>query len=118
VRPSAVSTEKIKKDVMPESIRLEPNPDILKAISSKKGDKTIVGFAAESENLITNATDKLNRKNLDMIVANDISAQGAGFDSDLNLVVLIDKNGPLDELKMYRKTDLAHIILDWITSYR
>jgi phosphopantothenoylcysteine decarboxylase/phosphopantothenate--cysteine ligase len=118
VRPSAVSTEKIKKDVMPESIHLEANPDILKAVSSKKGDKTIVGFAAESENLIANATDKLDRKNIDMIVVNDISAQGAGFDSDLNLAVLIDKNGPLGKLEMYRKTDLAHLILDWIATNR
>jgi phosphopantothenoylcysteine decarboxylase/phosphopantothenate--cysteine ligase len=88
--------------------------------SEKSSDsiQTIIGFAAESENIIPNAFEKLKRKNLDLIIANDISIKGAGFDSDLNYAVMVDRNGPVGELQMHRKTELSEAILDWLVAYR
>jgi phosphopantothenoylcysteine decarboxylase/phosphopantothenate--cysteine ligase len=114
VKPAVVSGKKIKKDIMAKNIELELNPDILQAITANKGDKIIVGFAAESEHIVDNATEKLRKKDLDLIVANDISIPGAGFESDRNFAVLIDKKGPIGKLETYQKKDLAQKILDRI----
>lgn len=113
-RPSSASIEKIKKERMPKSIEFELNPDILQAISKNKADKLVVGFAAESENIIENATKKIKKKGLDLIVANDIAKAGVGFGSDFNLAVLINKKGPVGDLETYKKTELAEKILDWL----
>lgn len=113
-RPANPSGEKIKKEKMSKSIELELNPDILQLISDKKDEQLVVGFAAESENVVDNALKKIDKKKLDLMVANDISKEGVGFGSDLNLAVLIDKNGPMGELETYQKTELADKILDWL----
>ncbi len=113
-RPSSSSIEKIKKERMPRSIGLELNPDILQAVSKNKGNKLVVGFAAESEKIIENATKKIKKKALDLIVANDIASPGVGFGSNLNLAVLITKKGPIGDLETYKKTELAEKILDWM----
>ncbi|PIX52448.1 phosphopantothenoylcysteine decarboxylase, partial [Candidatus Aquicultor secundus] len=116
-RPSSSGIEKIKKERMPKSIELELNPDILQAVSKKKGNKLVVGFAAESENIIENATKKIKKKDIDLIVANDIASPGVGFGSDLNLAVLINKKGPVGDLITYKKTELAEKILDWVAAH-
>ena len=91
--PESVQKEKIKKiGEGPLTLKLHPTQDILKAVAEKKTSQLIVGFAAESENIVQSATEKLKRKQLDLIVANDISAPGIGFQSDNNQVVLIDRH--------------------------
>ncbi|OFW34210.1 MAG: hypothetical protein A2074_06365 [Candidatus Aquicultor primus] len=106
---------KIKKEQMGYSITLELNPDILQEVAGHKDRGVIIGFAAESENIIAHATSKLERKMLDLVVANDIGRSDAGFGSDFNLAVLIDHDGPQGELAMYRKSDLASEIIDWLS---
>jgi len=105
---------KIKKERMGDSITLELNPDILHEAAGHKDRGVIIGFAAESENIIANATLKLEKKKLDLVVANDIGRSDAGFGSDFNLAVLIDHDGPRGEFAMYRKSDLASEIIDWL----
>lgn len=105
---------KIKKEKMGDSIALELNPDILQEVTGHKDRGIVIGFAAESENIIDHATSKLEKKKLDLVVANDISRSDAGFGSDFNLAVLIDHDGPRGELAMYRKSDLASEIIDWL----
>lgn len=115
-KPSKYSAGKIKKESMPKSIEIELNPDILRAVSEKKGRRIVIGFAAESENIIENAVEKLKKKNLDMIVVNDIGRPDAGFGSDFNWAALIDSKGPLGDLEVYRKAELAEKIIDWSVS--
>lgn len=115
-KPSKQSDGKIKKKSMPTSIEIELNPDILSAVSEKKGRTIVIGFAAESENIIENATEKLKKKDLDLIVANDIGRSDAGFGSDFNRAVLINSNGPMGDIEVYRKTELAEKIIDWSVS--
>ncbi|MFL2640326.1 MAG: bifunctional phosphopantothenoylcysteine decarboxylase/phosphopantothenate--cysteine ligase CoaBC [Dehalococcoidia bacterium] len=92
------------------SISLKQTPDILKAMSDKKIIK--IGFAAETENLIDNATDKLKEKKLDMIVANDVSSKDSGFSVDNNRVVILDKKGSKTELPLLSKLQVADHIID------
>lgn len=109
-RPATASRGKLKKeDSRQISLKLVRNPDI---ISEVKGTLVKVGFAAESENLIQNAAAKLKEKNLDLIVANDITAADSGFDVDANKVVLIDRAGRKEDLPLLPKSEVAHKILD------
>ncbi len=109
-RPATASRGKLKKeDSRQISLKLVRNPDIL---SEVKGTLVKVGFAAESENLIQNAAAKLKEKNLDLIVANDITAADSGFDVDANKVVLIDRAGRKEDLPLLPKSEVAHKILD------
>ena len=108
-RPVSVAPQKLKKGAGTWSIKLGKNPDILE---ETKGGLVKVGFAAESQNLIENARDKLVRKSLDLIVANDISAVDSGFGSDTNKVLLLDKEGNVEDLPLMSKYELAHRILD------
>ena len=91
--PAEISEQKIKKGSDTETeitLRLVKTPDVLAAIAAQKQDgQFVVGFAAETENLLTNAQEKLKRKGLDMIVANDVTAEGAGFDTDTNIVTFL-----------------------------
>ena len=111
-KPSRKEDQKIKKTSYDKklNLELEQTPDILKQIKNNKITK--IAFAAETENLIENAKIKLKEKNLDMIVANDVSREDIGFNSDDNQVTLIQKNGSITELPIMPKTDLAHILLD------
>ena len=113
--PESVQKEKIKKSgEEPLVLTLQPTQDILKEVAAKKTNQLIVGFAAESENIVQSATEKLQRKQLDMIVANDISAPGIGFQSDNNQVILIDRNAHVESLPLLTKTEIADILLDRI----
>ena len=92
------------------SLSLKQTPDILKAVSTEKIIK--IGFAAETENLINNATEKLNEKDLDMIIANDVSSTDSGFSVDNNRVVILDKKGKQTELHLLTKLEVADHIMD------
>jgi phosphopantothenoylcysteine decarboxylase/phosphopantothenate--cysteine ligase len=114
-RPKEVFAGKLKKDKSEKSIiELERTPDILYELGKKKGDKVLVGFAAEIENMEANALKKLKEKRLDLIVANDISAKEAGFGSDKNRAMLINSKGTVRELSLMPKMDMAEKILDEI----
>ncbi len=97
------------------NLELISNPDIALQAGKLKKNQKIILFAAESENLIENATDKMHRKNADMIVANDITKSGAGFASDTNIVSIIKKNGDVNNYDIMPKTDLAVIIIEELT---
>lgn len=106
------SSQKIKKDGSTLLLELEKNPDILAELGRKKHG-ILVGFAAETENLKENAVSKLNKKNLDMIVANNVSLEGCGFGSDTNIVTIYRKDGFSDIPKM-SKESLSNVIFDHI----
>ena len=113
--PESVQKEKIKKrGEGPLTLTLHPTRDILKEVAEKKTNQLIVGFAAESENIVQSATEKLQRKQLDLIVANDISAPGIGFQSDNNQVVFIDRHSKAESLPLLSKIEIADILLDRI----
>ena len=111
-RVKNASPQKIKKDGSTLLLELEKNPDILAALGEKKHG-ILVGFAAETENLEANAVSKLNRKNLDMIVANDVSREGCGFGSDTNIVTIYRKDG-FSEIPEMSKESLSDVIFDHI----
>jgi phosphopantothenoylcysteine decarboxylase / phosphopantothenate---cysteine ligase len=108
-RPVATAEQKIKRSPAERTLELVPTPDILAEV---KGDLVRVGFAAESQELEKNAADKLARKGLDMIVANDITAPGSGFGTDTNQVTIIDKSGASETLPLLSKYEVAQRILD------
>ena len=112
-RPSERAGSKIKKGSKISAIDLSPTDDILAStIKSRKKNAVIVGFALETDDLIENAKAKLEKKHLDMIVANNANEDGAGFRVATNRVTLITKGGALDEIPLMQKTDLADVILD------
>lgn len=115
-RPIDYSDVKIKKDTNEMVVQLRKNPDILKELGYKKAGQVLVGFAAETDNLLVNATKKIEEKNLDMIVANDITQPGAGFEVDTNIVKVITKDGNIKDLPMMSKYELSHIILDLVAN--
>jgi phosphopantothenoylcysteine decarboxylase / phosphopantothenate---cysteine ligase len=118
-RSVARSVEKIKKNESRLTLELERTPDILAAVSgARTPGQIIVGFAAETENLIDNASKKLSSKSLDMIVANDITQLGAGFDSNTNIVSILVKGQSPVELPMMPKSDVASAILDRVRELR
>jgi len=111
-RPLSVSGQKLKKKDAEMFLSLEKNPDILAEIGANKQGRILVGFAAETQDLLQNATLKLRNKNLDLIVANDITQSGAGFDVDTNVVKLLHADGSIEELPQLSKVDVAHQLLD------
>lgn len=113
-RPLDPSDIKIKKtgDKKDLTINLTENPDIVAHYGSQKKNQIIVGFAAETNDLEKYATEKLKRKNLDFIVANDVTKKGAGFNVDTNIVTIIDKNKNLKEYPKMTKREIGKIILD------
>src|ERR1700720_1171563 len=111
-RPAEAASQKIKKTAGGITLRLEPNPDILATIARKKGHRLIVGFAAETDKVAENARKKLTDKNADLIVANDVTAEGAGFDVDTNIVTLFARDGRDLALPKLTKREVAHRILD------
>lgn len=110
--PKTVAKTKIKKGTGTIALELVENPDILSEVKGEKGDFIRVGFAAESENMVENAREKLKKKNLDLIAANDITATDSGFGADTNRVVLIDRSGKVTKLPLLPKLEVAHKILD------
>jgi phosphopantothenoylcysteine decarboxylase/phosphopantothenate--cysteine ligase len=119
-RPTQRADQKIKKLKESFTLELERTPDILSNVAAARKEGTIVvGFAAESENLLQNARLKLQTKNLDAIVANDITQSGAGFDSDTNAIkILTRSNGNVIDLALMSKADAANRILDMIVKLR
>lgn len=111
-RPIKKEDNKIKKKQDNLVLNLTRNFDILKAIGEKKGNKIVVGFAAETNDIISNAIEKLKKKNLDFIVLNDLKKEGAGFGSDTNIVSIIDKKGEIIHYEKMDKFSLANVILD------
>jgi phosphopantothenoylcysteine decarboxylase/phosphopantothenate--cysteine ligase len=111
-RPNVRAEQKIKKDADILTVELVKNPDIVSEIAkNKKPNQIIVGFAAESENLIENAKKKIESKNLDFVVANDISNNEIGFSSDENEVFVINKNLKIQKLEKDSKKNIAKKIL-------
>ena len=104
---------KIKKSDDDFVIELERNPDILKELGGlKKPNQVLVGFAAETQNLLQYAQSKLEKKNLDFIVANDVSKPGAGFQGDTNIIKILSRDGSIEELPLMTKRELSAIIMD------
>lgn len=112
--PKEKLANKMKKEDGDWILELSRNPDILKHIGKDKGNRVLVGFAAETENLLENAAKKVREKNLDFIVANDITQPGAGFGADTNIVKFLYSDGRVEQLEKMGKQDVAHQILDRI----
>jgi phosphopantothenoylcysteine decarboxylase/phosphopantothenate--cysteine ligase len=117
-RPAETQTEKMKRNREPLTLRLEPTPDILAEAAQSKGDRIMVGFAAETEHVAENARKKLAAKNADLIVANDVTAEGAGFDHDTNIVTLFSSDGRDVALPKLSKSAVAQRILDEVLRLR
>ena len=109
-RPKDKINNKLKGDTL--TLELVKNPDIAKAVGQVKGDRKLVVFCAETQNLIESAKDKLKSKNADIVVANDVTQEGAGFDTDTNIVTIIARDGRCISLPKMKKADVANAILD------
>jgi phosphopantothenoylcysteine decarboxylase/phosphopantothenate--cysteine ligase len=117
LRPAAPASGKIKKADAPGSIALEPTVDILASLGARKGSRTLVGFAAEAGDPVASARRKLASKNLDLVVANDITEPGAGFDCATNRVTLVDR-AATEELPLMDKAAVARAVLDRVEALR
>ena len=117
-RPQKIAAQKIRSKAKEISLALEPTEDILAEIAPRKGNRIVVGFAAETEDLRAHAQAKLESKRLDLIVANDVTLEGNGFDSDYNTVLLLSRNGLERQLPRLRKIDVANEILNEVVSLR
>ncbi|CCY48810.1 MAG: bifunctional phosphopantothenoylcysteine decarboxylase/phosphopantothenate--cysteine ligase CoaBC [Peptostreptococcus anaerobius] len=115
-KPKSYSDKKIKKSDEDLLIRLDRNKDVAKELGKIKKHQVLVGFAAETNDLLDNASAKIKKKNLDFIVANDLTISGAGFGTDTNIVKLIDSKGDIQELPKCMKTEVADHILDKVKS--
>ncbi len=115
-RPKETAEHKIKKGRGVQTLELVENPDILAELGCTPGNRRrlLVGFAAETQDLLVNAQEKLKRKNLDLIVANDVSREDAGFEADTNAVKLLYRDGRVEELPLMTKEEVADQLLDRI----
>jgi phosphopantothenoylcysteine decarboxylase/phosphopantothenate--cysteine ligase len=111
-RPADFSKHKVKKEEVAQNLRLEQTRDILKALGENKKGQILVGFAAETQNLLENACAKLTAKNLDLIVANIVGQIDSGFGSNTNQVSLFYRDGRTEALPLMDKGDLADVLLD------
>jgi phosphopantothenoylcysteine decarboxylase / phosphopantothenate---cysteine ligase len=118
-RPKGVADDKLKKgDGVPEIV-LEPTPDILAGLgAAKRQGQTLVGFAAETSAVLANATEKLERKRLDLIVANDVAAPGVGFEHDTNAVMILGADGRREDVPLSDKRAVARAVLDAVLDIR
>ncbi|MEW5974551.1 MAG: bifunctional phosphopantothenoylcysteine decarboxylase/phosphopantothenate--cysteine ligase CoaBC [Acidobacteriota bacterium] len=116
--PLRAATQKIKKNETGWTLELVPAPDILSEIGRMKQKQVLVGFAAETGNALEHGRQKLQRKNLDLIVVNDVSQPGAGFDSDTNVVTILSKEGRERRIDRASKLEVAHRILDEVLACR
>lgn len=113
-RASEISGLKLKKNGDEIVLKLEKNPDILKELGKIKDGRILAGFCAETDHLTENAVKKLKEKNLDMIVANDVTMEGAGFGTDTNIIKIVKRDGSVTDLPLMTKLEAAHRILDEI----
>jgi phosphopantothenoylcysteine decarboxylase/phosphopantothenate--cysteine ligase len=111
-RPKVFVKEKIKKDDKPRAIELERNPDIIAEIGKNKKNIVLVGFAMETKDLLANAREKLKNKNMDLIVANSLREEGAGFQKDTNKITILDREGEVQSLPVMTKIEAAEKILE------
>lgn len=120
-RPSAPAGQKIKKESGLEKLTLEPTPDILSVVAEQKEasscPQVVVGFAAESQNLIENASTKLRLKKLDLIAANDITSPDAGFEVETNRVILLTRDGSVEKLPLMSKEEVAETIVQRVIAF-
>jgi phosphopantothenoylcysteine decarboxylase/phosphopantothenate--cysteine ligase len=117
-KPLRKTQEKEKKKGIPITVEMIPTPDILAELGKDKGDITLVGFAAETTDHIANAIDKIKKKNLDLIVVNDVSREDRGFAADSNEVRMIDREGNEEAVPLMSKEDVADRILDRVKRLR
>ncbi len=117
-RPEMKAQSKMKKGKDSLQLSLVRNPDILAEMGKSKGDRIIVGFAAETAELQKNAAQKLREKNLDLIVANDVTREGAGFSVDTNIVKILSRDGGIEDCPLMDKEVLADLILDRVVKER
>ncbi len=121
-RPANPADRKLKKEDLPEgaglSLELVANPDILQELSAARGERVVVGFAAESHDVVEAARRKLRRKGCDLIVANDVSRADAGFESDRNAVWFVSPGGDVEELPLLPKQEVAGRLLDRVEKLR
>jgi len=113
-----VPTQKLKKTAAKVSIDLDPTPDILAEVGQKKGDRILIGFAAETQNMVEEAKRKMRAKNCDMVVGNLVSQQGIGFESDQNEVTLVLRSGEVEHVRQAPKRVVADRILDQVQRLR
>jgi phosphopantothenoylcysteine decarboxylase/phosphopantothenate--cysteine ligase len=113
--PSVVSSEKTKKKEEEIHLKLKPSVDILKEMGKRKKKQIMVGFSLETENEIKNSKRKLSEKNLDLIVVNNPTLPGAGFEVDTNQVTFIDKKGKVEKLPLLSKKEVAERVLDRVS---
>ncbi|BDV42345.1 peptidase ClpP [Geotalea uraniireducens] len=117
-RPKCKAPGKIKKTDAAMAVELEKNPDILREVGARKGARLVVGFAAETGELVANARKKLLDKQVDLMVANDVSQAGAGFHVDTNIAKFLYPDGRIEELPLMGKNELADLLLDRVTALR
>ncbi len=118
-RPARPSAQKLKKRQGPVThLEMEPTDDILKELGDRRTTQLLVGFAAETEDLLAHAREKLHAKGVDLLVANDVTAAGSGFGSDTNRVVLLNHDGDAEALPLLPKRDVADRILDRMLAWR
>jgi phosphopantothenoylcysteine decarboxylase/phosphopantothenate--cysteine ligase len=111
-RPKKVSQQKLKKDESYRPLELEKTKDILKEVGRMKGNRVLVGFAAETEDLLSHARKKLKEKNLDFIVVNDVTRPDAGFEAETNQVKILYSSGQVKDLPLMSKEEVSQIILN------
>jgi phosphopantothenoylcysteine decarboxylase/phosphopantothenate--cysteine ligase len=107
-----ITPQKIKKRALAQDVKLVQTPDILKKLGETKGDKILIGFAAETENIQENASQKIDEKNLDFIVANDVADETIGFESDINQVMFVYPDGQRIQTDRMSKMDISRLIWD------
>jgi phosphopantothenoylcysteine decarboxylase/phosphopantothenate--cysteine ligase len=117
-RPEMFSGSKIKKKAGPMVLPLARNPDIISEVGKKKGKRILVGFAVETDQLVEYAKKKMIQKNMDLIVANDITQAGAGFQAETNIVKILDRKGGAEDLPLMDKKLVAQRILDRVKALR
>jgi phosphopantothenoylcysteine decarboxylase/phosphopantothenate--cysteine ligase len=111
-RPKLIAHDKIKKDDKPRTIELVRNPDIIDEIGKIKKNTVLVGFAMETKDLLASAREKLKKKNMDLIVANSLLDEGAGFQADTNKITILDREGDTQSLPVMTKIEAAEKILE------
>ena len=116
-RVKNVAAQKIKKDNENLTLELVKNPDILKELGQRKKNQLLVGFAAETQNVIDYAKNKIVEKNLDFIVANDVSKEGAGFAVDTNIISIINRAGEIENFPKMTKSELAEKIIARVAEF-
>jgi phosphopantothenoylcysteine decarboxylase / phosphopantothenate---cysteine ligase len=115
-RPKVVVEGKLKKESGIPELHLEPTPDILRELGERKGDRILVGFAAETSGLEAAGRSKLRAKHLDMVVVNEVGREGTGFGSETNIAMILSADGRDEPLRTWTKTELARVICDRIAS--